>query len=100
MDAKLKAAIEVATRRLLDQGMIVEAGWMGFSMRVVPKDASTLQRREMRLAFFAGAQHLFASIMTGLDEDKEPTDADLRRMDLINKELGDFAEQFKIKAGH
>jgi hypothetical protein len=52
----------------------------------------------MRLAFMAGAQHLFGSIAGGtsvLDEDQEPTEGDLRRMDLIDQELRGFIEEFK-----
>jgi len=99
MDPKLRAAVDGATRKLLDQGKVIEAGWLGFAM-IVLKDASAVQKSEMRLAFYAGAQHLFASIMTGLEEDAEPTDADMRRMDNIRAELDTFAAEFRTKVGH
>lgn len=91
----IKALADKLTRELLDQGKIIEAGWAGFQMLVVPQDASTVQRNEMRLAFFSGAQHLFASIMSGLEEGKDETPADLRRMDNIHRELKQFADQFR-----
>ena len=56
----------------------------------IPKDAPAVQLREMQLAFMAGAEHLFSSIMGILDPGEEPTDADLSRMDLIHKELDDW----------
>ena len=90
-----KEEIDRITRALMDAGKIIEAGWRGLELLVVPKDAPDVQRREMRMAFFAGAQHLFSSIMGGLEEDHEPTENDLRRLDFINKELAEFAEQFK-----
>jgi len=57
----------------------------------------------MRMAFFAGAQHLFASLMTVLEAGDDPTNNDMRRVDLIAKELDDFISQLeatiKAKAG-
>jgi hypothetical protein len=47
--------------------------------------------------FFAGAQHLFSSIVTILDPGEEPTDADIHKMDLIDRELQKFAREFELK---
>lgn len=91
----IKATVESLTRKLLDDGKIVEAGWVGLKMIALPKDASDVQISEMRMAFFAGAQHLFSSIMAGLEEGKDETPADLRRMDNIHRELKQFADQFR-----
>ncbi len=85
------------TRELTDSGKLIEAGWVGFRLAVVPEDASKTQLEETRKAFFAGAQHLFASIMNILDDDREPTPADLRRMELISNELEVFAKQLKTE---
>lgn len=78
-------------RKMIEQGLIVEAGWHGYKMIFrVPSFHEETERR----AFFAGAQHLFSSIMnSGLDEDAEPTDADLRRMDNIANELKKFEKE-------
>lgn len=79
--------IETLTRRLMDEGRIIEAGWKGFEAIVLPPVAPPAQRHAMRLAFMAGAQHLWGSVMTGLDPAVEPTAEDMRRMDLIDAEM-------------
>ena len=69
------------------QGRLIELGWLALRMLVISPSASEVQLREMRFAFFSGAQHLFASILAVMDEDREPTPDDLKKMDLIDKEL-------------
>jgi hypothetical protein len=86
-----------ATKALMDEGRIIEAGWIGLKIMAVPEDAPQVQIDEMRSAFFAGAQHLFASIMTGLDPDAEPTEADMKRLDLIDAELKRFIAEYQTK---
>lgn len=81
-------------RELVDSGKLIEAGWVGLRLAAIPEDAGKTQLEEMRNAFFAGAQHLFGSIMGILDEDREPTEADLRRMSLISAELETFIRDF------
>lgn len=81
-------------RELVDKGQLIEAGWVGLRLAAIPEDAGKVQPEEMRNAFFAGAQHLFSSIMSILDDDREPTDADLNRMSLINAELEIFIKDF------
>jgi hypothetical protein len=49
----------------------------------------------MRNAFFAGAQHVFGSIMQMLEPGEEATEKDLQRLTLINIELQEFLAQFK-----
>ena len=86
-------------RDLVDQGKLIEAGWVGLRIAAVPADASALQLSEMRTAFFAGAQHLFGSIMGILDDDAETTDDDLRRLTLIDQELQAFIADFAKRHG-
>jgi hypothetical protein len=81
-----KAALD-ATKELTDKGLLIEAGFAAFAHFVIPKDAPAIQLREMQLAFMAGAEHLFSSIMGILDPGEEPTADDLKRMDLIEKEI-------------
>lgn len=92
------------TKKLTDEGKLIEAGFAAFTHLVIPKDAPAIQVREMQLAFMAGADHLFSSIMNILDPDEEPTEADLRRMDLIHTELtkwrGIFSERVQPSQGH
>lgn len=89
--------INEITRRLADEGLLIEAGWVGLKLVSVPENASEIQISEMRNAFFAGAQHLWGSIMTVLDPGSEETEADLKRMDLIDQELKRFIADFKAK---
>lgn len=90
-----RAHLERLSRDLTDQGKLIEAGWVGLRLAAIPLNAPKDQLVEMRKAFFAGAQHLFASIMTIMEEDAEPTDADLRRMDLIDTELRSFGHDLE-----
>ena len=78
------------TKELTDKGKLVEAGFAAFRHFVIPKDASPVQVSEMRLAFMAGAEHVFSSIMTMLDPGEEPSSADLRRMDMIHREIEEW----------
>src|SRR3954462_7030772 len=80
---------------LIEEGLIIEAGWLGLAS-VAYKDATEKQYEMLRQAFFAGAQHLFASIMTTL-EPGEVTEADLSRIHAINEELEKFIEDFKLQ---
>lgn len=89
--------LERLTKDLTDSGKLIEAGWVGMRLACNLIDAPPDQLREMRMAFFAGAQHLLASIMTFLDPGDEPTDADLRRMELISAELQGFIDDFVAK---
>lgn len=86
----IEEAASQATKELTDQGKLIEAGFAAFRVMVMAKDAPPIQISEMRLAFMAGAEHVFSSIMNILDPGEEPTPADLRRMDLIDKEIGEW----------
>lgn len=85
------------TRELVDKGKLVEAGWIGLRLTALSPGMSQGQIVMMRDCFFAGAMHLMSSIMATLDlgDEEEPTDDDLRRMDLIDTELKNFLEDFK-----
>lgn len=82
-------------RQLADDGNLIEAGWVGFRLVAVPKDAGPVQLSEMKLAFFAGCNHLFSAIMSNLEEGAEPTEADLRRLSLIHEELDGWFHAFE-----
>lgn len=92
-----RAFLERLSRELTDKGMLIEAGWVSLRIAAIDPKASPSQLTEMRMAFFGGAQHLFASIMTILDPGEEPTDKDLERMDLIRRELDKFGSEFSAK---
>lgn len=92
-----KQVIERVERELIAQGRIIEAGWQGLRLMAVPPGAPEIQLREMRKAFFAGAQHLFSTIMRTLDPGDEPTEADMRRLDNIQAELDAFIKDFEAQ---
>lgn len=92
-----RAYLERLTKELVDQGKLIEAGWIGLRLAAIHDDAPPMQLEEMRMAFFAGAQHLFGSVMSFLEDGEEPTDNDLKRMDNVDKELQQFLKDFKAK---
>jgi hypothetical protein len=92
-----RAYLERISRELTDQGKLIEAGWLGMRIACQLENAPPLQLQEMRMAFFAGAQHLLGSIMAILDPGEEPTDKDMERMDLIQRELKAFVDDFTIR---
>lgn len=94
-----KEFVEGLTRGLVDRGKLIEAGWISLRYSVMDPDAPQIQVDEMRMAFFAGAQHLFASIMIIMDAEAEPTQQDLKRMNLISAELDEFIQQFEARHG-
>lgn len=71
--------------------------WDTFARAVLPPNCGTDQRREMRRAFYAGAQGILLKVIASLAPDGDPTAADLALMDGLERELSDFAEA--VKAG-
>jgi hypothetical protein len=94
---KARQLANVATKEFTDKGLIIEAGWQSLRIMAIPENAHQTQIDEMRNAFFCGAQHLFASIMSVLDPGEEPTEKDFERMDLIHKELDRFIKDYEFK---
>jgi len=90
-----RAYLERTMRELTDKGRLVEAGWVGFRLAAIPSHAPKAQLEEMRSVFFAGAQHLFSSIMTVLDPGQDPTEPDLARMEQIASELERFIRTYE-----
>ena len=93
-----RAFLERLTKQLADEGRLIEMGWVALRLQCIPDNAPATQLQEMRMAYMAGAQHLFASIMGTLDADEEPTEADMKRMDLIHKELEAFRTELELWA--
>ena len=99
INRKNRDMAEAITKDLIDKGQIIEAGWVSLRMLAIPHDAPQVQLDAMREAFYAGAQHLYASVMICLDPGKEPTEDDLRRMAMIHSELDEFIRQYKVRHG-
>lgn len=94
-DADIKALADAIAKKLVDRGCLIEAGWQSLRTLSLPADVPALQLEEMRNAFFAGAQHVFGTMINMLDPDKEPTENDLCRMSMIHSELTQFIAEFK-----
>ena len=98
-EQQLKQAAEAITKEMVDKGLIVEAGWRSYEIMCLRPEVGQAQRNDMRLCFFAGAQHLFGSIMSMLDPSDEPTEKDLARIALVDKELTEFIDKFSAEHG-
>lgn len=94
---KFDELVQAITEKLVDEGLIIEGGFAGFKSLCIPKNVSDDQINDMRMAFFAGAQHLFSSIMAVMDSDREPTEKDMERMDIIHAELEKFRAEFELQ---
>jgi hypothetical protein len=90
--------LEQLTKRLADEGKLIEAGWVGFRLRFVPPSVCAAQLDALRLAYLCGAQHLFASMITMLDPGTDETEADLGRMDLIAQEVEAITQELQLRA--
>lgn len=99
MNRPSREIVDELCKALTDQGQLIEAGWRSYELTVLDENARDIQRKETRIAFFAGAQHLFGSIMGILDPGTEPTEKDLVRMNQINDELNNFLTAFKLAHG-
>jgi hypothetical protein len=88
--------VREVTKKLIEEGKLIEAGFAIMKIMTLSNvDVSPGQIRDMRVALFAGAHHVFNSIMSTLDEGAEPSEADMKRIDLIDKELDKFIKEFK-----
>ena len=100
--AAARKIVDAVTNAAVDDGKLIELGFRSLLAAAYPgwqDKMMQLQYDAIREAYFAGCQHLFASIMGGLDDGTEPTEADLKRMTLIEHELNGFIEEFKIRHG-
>ena len=98
MNNMRRGLMEAITRELIDEGRIIEAGFASYKIAVMNPNAGTDQIIETRRAFFAGAQHLFASIMSVLEPGSEPTvciSLSRIRITQIHEELDRFIVELK-----
>jgi len=77
---------------LADQGRLTEGGWKAFETMFLPTAVNEDQRHDMRIAFFAGAQHIFHTMVSIAEEGTEATPNDLSRFQKLDDELTEFAE--------
>lgn len=90
MTDEQKAVLAEMTRDIAKKGLLVETGWMAFIVTTMPETATENQKRAMRLAYFAGAQHLWASLNLILGDGKNVTDGDIEPLRQIETELADW----------
>lgn len=65
--------------------------WAVFAKMTMPHVAvGSIQYEEMEKGFYAGASSLLHWLMVQMDEDREPTEADMKRMDAMAAELEAF----------
>ena len=86
-------------KEFANRGKLIEGGWAGFKLTCIPINAPQIQLDEMKNAFFAGAAHLFQSIMSILEPGDEATEKDLDRMQLISDEIDLYLAEFEVKHG-
>jgi len=67
--------------------------WNEFSRQIIHKDAPEIQKREMRRAFYAGAQSILFRVIESFAPESEPTDEDLKIIEDLHQELQDFAKR-------
>jgi hypothetical protein len=89
-----RAAHDILVKTASDAGLVLELGWLSCAIMMKPAPEF---RNDMRIAYYAGAQHLFASMMTMLDPDADPTPRDLVRMDKMYKELAAMEPELKLR---
>jgi hypothetical protein len=97
-EAILKLAQEIG-RRLAEEGKLVEAGWEMFCAMTMPPNVGEDQKWDMQMAFFAGAQHVFHTLLSIMDPGTEPTEADMLRIGNLDNELTRFAKFLAARYG-
>lgn len=97
MTPEQRKAHDAIADRLIAEGKLIAGGFEAFRRAVISPNAPQAQIDEMRNVWFAGAQHVYASIMTTLDEGDEPTEADMQRMTNIAAELDAYAKKLALR---
>ena len=96
---ELDKMLDALVKQMADDGRLIEMGWIAMRRTVVPFDAPPVQVSEMRMAYMAGAQHVFASMMSFLDPGEEPTERDMMRVEQIHNELEAFRKEMELRVG-
>lgn len=82
-------ATALLAKSLADRGIVGKSGLKIFLYRM---KGESFTKDDLILAFKAGAQHIFGATMSMLDPSGEPTKADIRRMKLLDAEMGRWAD--------
>jgi len=71
---------------------LIEGQWAQFREKVISANASDIQLREMRRAFYAGAWAYYALVMNRLNPTSEPTGDDIQLLAGLDDEMREFGE--------
>lgn len=86
------------TAELVDRGLLIAGGFEAFRHYVIHKDAPPEQVEEMRWAFMAGAEHVWSSVLNFISgSDEELTEQDMRRLEMVQKELDEWREKIMAR---
>lgn len=66
--------------------------WDQFARSVLPANCGPVQKKEMRRAFYAGAQSILFRVLESFAPEGEPTEEDLQIMQGVHEELQEFAK--------
>jgi len=69
----------------------VQQAWAHFQEKIIPKDAPTIQRVEMKRAFYAGAAAVL-SVNAAISEPGTSEDAGVAILNGLLQEVTDFAK--------
>lgn len=82
------------TRTLANEGQLIMGGFAAWMLiNKINFRIPDPEHAKYADAYFAGAEHLWSSIMATFDPGEEETPADMRRMDLIQKEVDAWREK-------
>jgi len=85
--------------KLIKDGALIEAGFSVIEKRLKEEGKGVKVRNEAKAMFFAGAQHIFATIVRVLEPGAEATDNDVRVMEQISVELEAHEAMIKARFG-
>lgn len=97
MKKHIQDEITAFANKAVDNKLLIDTGFLGFRMAVLPLNAAPAQVEAMRAAFFAGASHVFSTIINMLDPGEEATEQDFKRLDNIQAELEKFMSDFELQ---
>lgn len=95
-----KRIVSAVQKTAADHGKLIESGFNALRVLAIAPDAPQIQIDEMRLAFMAGAQHLWSSIMSVLDPGPDETPGDMMRMAKIQDELDAWRQSLELRLGN
>lgn len=75
--------------------LLMAEQWDQFARAVLSEGTPSIQRQEMRRAFYAGAESILFRVIQAFAPESEPTQADLQVMSDLHKELENFADAVK-----